>query len=52
MTIRIKPTKIKNSTYLLVPKDIAELVDIDDTTKFSLKIKQNGKRPVLEFQIE
>jgi hypothetical protein len=52
MTIRIKPTKIKNSTYLLVPKDIADLVDINNMTKFSLKIKQNGKRPILEFQIE
>jgi hypothetical protein len=52
MTIQIKPTKIKNSTYLLVPKNIAELVDIYDTTKFSLKIKQNGKRHILEFQIE
>lgn len=52
MAIQIKPTKIKNSTYLLVPKNIAELVDIDDATKFSLKIKQNGKKPVLEFQVE
>jgi hypothetical protein len=52
MTIQIKPTKIKNSTYLLVPKDIADLVDINNMTKFSLKIKQNGKRPILEFQIE
>jgi hypothetical protein len=38
--------------YLLVPKNIAEHVDINKTTKFSLKIKQNGKKPVLEFQIE
>jgi hypothetical protein len=52
MAIRIKPTKIKNSAYLLIPKDIADLVEIDNMTKFSLKIKQNGKRPVLEFQIE
>jgi hypothetical protein len=52
MTVQINPTKIKNSTYLLVPKNIADLVDIDDTTKFSLKIKQNGERQVLEFQIE
>jgi hypothetical protein len=52
MTIRIKPTKIKNSTYLLVPKGIADLVDIADTTTFSLKVRQNGKKPVLEFQID
>jgi hypothetical protein len=52
MTIRIKPTKIKNSKYLLVPKNIADLIDINNTMKISLKIKQNGKRPVLEFQIE
>lgn len=52
MTIRIKPIKIKNSTYLLIPKNIAELVDIDDATKFSLKIRQNGKRLILEFHVE
>ncbi len=52
MTIRITPTKIKNSTYLLIPKSIVDMVDVGDTTKFSLKIKQNGKKPILEFWVE
>ncbi len=52
MTIQIKPTKIKNSTYLLIPKSIVDMVDVDDTTRFSLKIKQNGKKHILEFHIE
>ncbi len=49
MTIRITPTKIKNSTYLLIPKSIVDMVDVDDTTKFSLKIRQNGKSQSWSF---
>lgn len=52
MTIELRPTGIKNSTYLLIPKSIVELVDVNDSTKFLLQIKQNGKKPILEFQIE
>ena len=52
MAINVKPTKIKQSVYLLVPKDIAELVEIDDKTKFALKIKNNGKKPILEYYIQ
>jgi len=52
MTITIEPTKIKQSMYLLIPKKIADLVDVKNTTKFSLKIKQKGKKQVLEYQIQ
>jgi hypothetical protein len=51
MSIIIEPTKIKQSFYLLIPKNIAELIDIDDRTKFSLKIKDNGAMKVLEYYI-
>jgi len=51
MSIIIEPTKIKQSFYLLIPKNIAELIDINDRTKFSLKIKEDGSKKVLEYYI-
>ena len=51
MSIIIEPTKIKQSFYLLIPKNIAELVDIKDNTKFSLKITNDGNKKILEYYI-
>ena len=49
MPVTVKPTMIKQSVYLLVPKDIAELVDISKKTKFALHIKKAGKKTSLEY---
>jgi len=51
MTIVLEPTKIKQSFYLLIPKNIVDLVDIDDKTKLVLSIKRVGKNQVLEYEI-
>ena len=51
MTIKIEPTKIKQSFYLLVPKNIVDLTDIKDNTEFSLRIKNEGRKTVLEYEI-
>ena len=52
MTISLAPTKIKQTLYLLVPKNIAELLEIKDNTKLTLFIKKNGSKHVLEYQME
>ncbi len=52
MTISLEPTKIKQTLYLLIPKDIAELLEIKDNTKLSLFVKKNGYKHVLEYHIE
>jgi len=52
MTVKIGSTKIKQSTYLLIPKNIADMIDIDKNTKFSLKLKPNGKHHILEYEIQ
>lgn len=52
MGIEIKPTKIKQSVYLLVPKNIAELIDIGKSKSLTLKIKRNGSKSVLEYYIQ
>ena len=51
MTIKITPTMIKKSTYLLVPKVVVEMTEIKDDSEILLDIKNiNGKR-VLEYSI-
>jgi len=51
MTIVLEPTRIKQSFYLLIPKSIVDLIEIDDKTKLSLSIKKVGKNQILEYQI-
>ena len=51
MAIIIQPTKIKQTFYLLIPKNIAELVDINKYTKFKLNMKKNGNKQILEYEI-
>jgi len=52
MTIKITPTMIKKSTYLLVPKVVVEMIEITNNTQVILDIKNiNGKR-VLEYVID
>lgn len=43
MGILIKPTKIKDGFYLLVPKTIAELINIKDETEFRMEIENKDK---------
>jgi len=52
MPISLAPTKIKQTLYLLVPKNIAELLEIKDNTRLTLFIKKNGYKHVLEYHIE
>jgi len=52
MTIMIKPTKIKETCYLLVPHKIVELTGLKDSQKISLNIKKVGNKHVLEYFFE
>lgn len=52
MTISIKPTQIKQSVYLLVPKSIVDLIEIEKKSKLTLHLKKNGHKHVLEYVIE
>ena len=51
MAIIIEPTKIKQTFYLLIPKNIAELVEITNHTKFKLNMKKSGTKQILEYEI-
>ncbi len=52
MSITIKPTKIKQSVYLLVPKNVADLIEIKHSSKLVLDIKKKGRGQVLEYSIK
>jgi hypothetical protein len=50
MPIKIEPTMIKQSFYLLVPKNIAAFVEINKETLFSLSVEQNKKKCCLKYE--
>ena len=52
MSITIKPTKIKQSVYLLVPKSIVDLIEIEKKTQLSLTLKKSGQKHILEYSLE
>jgi len=52
MTIELKPTKIKQSFYLLIPKNIANLIDIEDNSKLALAITNSDKIKILEYRLK
>jgi len=52
MTIEIKPTKIKQSFYLLVPKNIANLIDMEKNTELALDIKNSANGKILEYRLK
>ena len=52
MTIELKPTKIKQSFYLLIPKNIANLIDIEDNSLLTLDIKNSDKAKILEYRLK
>ena len=51
MTIKITPTMIKKSTYLLVPKVVVEMTEIENDTEILLDIKNIDGKRVLEYRI-
>ncbi len=51
MSIQLEPTMIKQSVYLLVPKSIASLIELDQNSLVSLSIKKIDGENVLEYKI-
>jgi len=51
MPIEIQPTKIKQSFYLLIPKNIANLINIQDSTILTLDVKNTENGQVLEYSL-
>ena len=51
MPIQLTPTKIKGSKYLLIPKDLAQLLEIDDESILNLTIEESNKGQRLVYAI-
>jgi len=52
MGIQLTPTKIKGSKYLLIPKDLARLLEIEDKSVLNLTIEESetGQRLVYSLR--
>jgi len=51
MGIQLTPTRIKGSKYLLIPKDLAQLLEIDDKSILNLTIEESDKGQRLVYSI-
>ncbi len=51
MPIQLTPTKIKGSKYLLIPKDLAQLLEIDDKSILNLTIEDTDRGQRLVYSI-
>jgi len=49
--IQLTPTKIKGSKYLLIPKDLARLLEIEDKSVLNLTVEESGKGKRLVYSI-
>ncbi len=51
MGIQLTPTRIKGSHYLLIPKDLAELLEISEDSLLNLTIEDSEKGRRLIYSI-
>jgi hypothetical protein len=51
MGIQLTPTKIKGSKYLLIPKDLARLLEIEDESVLNLTIEESETGQRLVYSI-
>lgn len=51
MAIELTPTRIKGSKYLLIPKDLARLLEIEDQSVLNLTIEESASGPRLVYSV-
>lgn len=51
MGIQLTPTRIKGSHYLLIPKDLAQLLEISEVSVLNLTIEDSEKGQRLIYSI-
>ncbi len=51
MAIQLTPTRIKGSHYLLIPKDLAQLLEISDNSVLNLTIDDSEGQQRLVYSI-
>ncbi len=51
MTLKIRPVKLKQSVYVRVPNDIADLIGIDSDTEITLNLEEQVERFLLIYSV-
>lgn len=51
MPIQLTPTKIKGSKYLLIPKNLVKLLEIDDKSVLNLTIEDTNEGQKLIYSV-
>jgi hypothetical protein len=51
LPLRIKPVKVKQSIYLRVPNDIADLIEIDPETDITMRFDEQDERYLLVYAV-
>jgi hypothetical protein len=49
--IQLSPTRIKGTKYLLIPKDLVQLLEIDDESVLNLTVEDTAKGQRLIYSI-
>lgn len=52
MPLKINPVRVKHTYYLLVPKDLADMLDITSSDTFNLTMKKNTDTLTLTYKKE
>jgi hypothetical protein len=50
LPLKIRPTRVKGTYYLLIPKDIADLYEIDQNTSFTLRTDGDSSEVLLSYK--
>ena len=51
MPVFVTPISAKGSLYVLVPKDIAGLLELDVKTNLKVKVRGSNRKRILEYEI-
>ena len=51
MTLRIKPVKLRQTIYVRVPNDIADLIGIDPDAEVTLNIEEQEDKFLLKYAV-
>jgi hypothetical protein len=51
MPLNVRPVRLRESLYLLIPVDIARLIGVVSASKFSLTLNENNESVKLVYEL-
>ena len=52
MTLKVRPVKLRDSLYLLIPVDIARLLGVASSSDFQLSLNENQESVKLVYELK